>query len=103
MRWKEEREIEFLEECQEWPVTIERNGLTAVGTKTPDSIDSVMQQANYLTNIRSMFSLLRADFNRLDLGGPNRKKFKCDGVSYEWHRIQDDSADATVQFYAYRL
>lgn len=101
--WKQERAEEFAEECEEWGVTITRNGLSAVGTKTPDVIDSMMQPANYHTNIRATFSLLREDFNRLDLVGPSRKKFSCNGKNYEWQKVADDSADATIQFVSYEL
>lgn len=101
--WKEKRKREFLRECERWPVVIERNGLEATGTKTADSISSIMQQSNYLTNIQCMFSLLREDFERLGLQGPTRKRVKCGGFEYEWFRISDDSNEPTIQFYAMKV
>lgn len=101
--WKEKRRDEFLEECSRWPAEIERNGEKAIGTKTTDSVSPVMQPANYLSNIQCMFSLLREDFERLGLYGPTRKRVKCNGVEYEWYRINDDNNEPTIQFYSMRV
>jgi hypothetical protein len=101
--WKSEREEEFLEECSEWGVSITRNNITRIGTKTTDVIVSVMQPANYHTNIQSTFSLLREDFHALGLTGPARKKFTCNSINWEWIRVRDDSSDATIQFDALQI
>lgn len=100
--WKSEREIEFAESVELWGVTVTRNGLEAQGIKTKDAVGSLMQSSNYLINIRTLVTLLRADFDRLGLR-ENRSQFTCDGQKYEIVKFYDDSADATIDFDSYQV
>ena len=104
MTWIEERRIEFLETRDEWPVTISRNGLTAIGIKTPDAIRSNMMPSNYHTEIRGKFDLLREDYVLLGLTlGPPRARFDVDGINYEMVSVSNDISDATITFDAVQV
>tara|TARA_R110000868_G_scaffold6369_8_gene36288 strand:+ start:830 stop:1150 length:321 start_codon:yes stop_codon:yes gene_type:complete len=97
--WIQERRIEFLETRAEWPITITRNGLSAIGIKTPDAVRSTMMPGNYHTEIRGKFDLLVEDFEMLGLSvGSPRAKFQVDGILYEIIAVSSDTSDATITF-----
>lgn len=113
MTWTEQRLSDFYAYYAEWPETITRGeesgcavNLEAACIKEPDSKATPMVQTGFSFNITSRFSMLKTEFDRLNLEMTDtnkRPRFSNHDFVWQVYRVNDDSpVDPIVDFWAGR-
>ena len=111
--WTEDRLSDYYAFYEEWPEEITRGeesgcavAVSAGCIKEPDSKATPILQTGFNFNVTSKFSMLKTEFERINLNmtdAQKRPRFSNHGVIWQIYRVNDDSpVDPIVDFWAGR-